>query len=325
MRLVASATAILLFTAGRSDTFAWGCDGHRALTMVAERLMGAGTLAGVRAVLAASPVDPALQRFCAPVPGDLVADVSTWADDQRAADPTTGGWHFINFPLAAGSRTATYRKYCRRGNCAIDAVAAHYRTLKTSSDPVRRADALRYIIHIVGDLHQPLHAITNGDRGGNCVPVWYAGAVPLEDERGNFSPNLHGVWDFNFIRALMTSRGLPDASALAGYLVAQEPLPRRVVARPATTTLLASWARAANARARLVSYERLPTRVPIEPSTALTLASCGDNHDVGHRMFALHEDLDGAYEKASTTVIINQLRLAAIHLAEVLTAAFPEH
>ena len=101
----------------------------------------------------------------------------------------------------------------------VDAIASQYRILTTTTDPTAKGNALRYIIHFVGDLHQPLHTTTNGDRGGNCLPITYYDQTPHEDDLHNYRPNLHSVWDDLTIRRLMTTRGLSDARALADYVV----------------------------------------------------------------------------------------------------------
>ena len=253
---------------------------------------------------------------------DVLADAATWADDYRDTDAGTAGWHFINFPRAIGANTAAYRKYCPNGNCIVDAIVAQFQVLKTSTDPKRRANALRFILHLVGDIHQPLHAITNGDRGGNCLPVTYFTEVSQEDDRYNFSPNLHRVWDGDSIRRLMTTRGLADARALAGTL-ARSQLPQTVAAAAPTAAGVNEWARAANQLARDVAYGRLPVKIPVEPDTAIRLSTCDDNNHVGRRFAVLHERIDAAYEQASVPVIVSQLRLAGVRLAAVLKAAFP--
>src|SRR5260370_10458389 len=83
-----------------------------------------------------------------------------------------------------------------------------------SADSLKRAEAIRYLIHFVGDLHQPLHAITNADTGGNCVPVRYFHHEPLpnplQPERGAYSPNLHQIWDAEIVeRDMEISSPLP--------------------------------------------------------------------------------------------------------------------
>jgi hypothetical protein len=313
---------VLLIAAAPTKAFAWSCDGHRAVVMVAEQLLGAKTIAAAEAILTASPPDPALPRFCAAVASDVLADAATWADDYREADPGTAGWHFINFPRAIGANTAVHGKYCPNGNCIVEAIVAQFQVLQTSTDPKRRANALRFVLHLVGDIHQPLHVITNGDRGGNCLPVTYFTERPQEDGRDNVSPNLHRVWDGDSIRRLMTTRGLADARALAVTL-ARSQLPQTVAAAAPTAARVNEWARAANQLARDVAYGRLPVKIPVEPDTAIRLSTCDGNNHVARRLAVLHERIDAAYEQASVPVIVSQLRLAGVRLAAMLKAAFP--
>jgi hypothetical protein len=313
---------ILLVTAGSSRALAWGCDAHQAVAILAERLLDASTVMTMRAVLAASPIDPAIRPFCPSVAGDPIADAATWADDDRAIHPSTAGWHFIDFPLVLGANVGDYKKFCPNGNCVVDAIVTQYRILKTIADPRVKGNALRYLIHFIGDLHQPLHTTTNGDRGGNCLPITYYDQVPREDGFHNFRPNLHGVWDDGTIRRLMVTRGLADSRALADFVAGNGAL-RAVKAEAPTTALVASWARGANAIARTITYGKLPASVPLEPAETFSLARCDDNNHAGHRMAALAERIDATYEQASVPVIMSELRLAAERLAAVLKAAFP--
>ena len=324
MPRIAGIVATMVVTCGRGDALAWGCHGHQAIAVLAERLLDAPALQAIKAVLDASPVDPSLRRNCETVPSDVVADASTWADDERAADPATASWHFVNLPRSIDSKTASAAPYCQRGGCVIDAVTTQFRALKTSRDPTGRANALRFILHLVGDVHQPLHAITNGDRGGNCFPVAYLARSPEEDERGTFSPNLHGVWDSGLIATLMKAHGLSDARALAGYLARQGPFPATVTASAPTTSSVTLWARDSHALARSVAYGRLPVAVPMESAMALPPTSCTGNHDVAHRLLALRVRLGEPYELAAETAIVGRLRLASMRLAGVLKSVFSE-
>jgi nuclease S1 len=311
--------AALLVCAGVSNAFAWGCDGHSAIAIIAEQMLGPKA-DPARRLLAAAPVDPKLKRFCDPVPSDIIADVSTWADDVRAVDPTTAGWHFIDFPRAAGIPTADPAKYCARGSCVVAAIVEQFNILTTATDPKIRANALRFVIHLVGDIHQPLHAITNGDRGGNCIPVSYFGQLAREDENGAFTPNLHRVWDTDAIRVLMKDHRLADTSDLASYVVGR--VPQKVSAQAPTLAQVTSWARASNALARTVAYGKLPVLPPLEPIAAVNLTSCTENNHVGRRMAELDERLGSPYQRAIEPTIVNQLWLAGEHLASVLQAAF---
>ena len=317
-------SSVLVMFVGTSQAFAWGCDGHQAVAMIAERLLSPAAIAAMKAVLAASPIDPAIKPYCPPLPLDPVADAATWADDNRTLDPTTGGWHFIDFPLAVGGKTSDYTKYCPMGNCVVAAIVAQYHTLMTTTNPTLKGNALRYIIHFVGDIHQPLHTISNGDRGGNCMPITYYGMAPQEDDRHNWRPNLHALWDDGSIRRFMSTKGLANSRALADYVVAQATLPH-VPAHAPSLERVTSWARESDKLARTITYGKLPVAPPVEPVAAsYSLATCDDNSHVGRRLADLHEQIAEGYEQASIPVIIKQLRLAGERLAAVLKAAFPQ-
>jgi hypothetical protein len=309
-------SVVLLMSVGTGQASAWGCDGHQAVAMIAERLLSPAAIQAIKAILAASPVDPAIKPYCTQLPVDPIADSATWADDYRALDATTAGWHFINFPLAAGNKTSDYKKYCRLGNCVIDAIVTQYRILTTSADAGLKGNALRFIVHFVGDLHQPLHTTTNGDRGGNCMPVTFFGEAPQEDERHTWRPNLHSIWDESMIRRLMNTNGLPDSRALADYIATKAP-PHAVSAQTPTATRVGSWARDAGTLARKVTYGKLPVTPPIEPAAA-ELLSCDDNNHVGRRMAELHEQVADSYQQSSMPVIIKQISLAGERLAATL-------
>jgi hypothetical protein len=317
--------AAALWLGACSDAAAWGCEGHRAIVYIAERLVPPAPLARARAILMASPADPSLRRFCDAVKDDPLVDDAAWADDYRAVDPGTAGWHFINLPRQAVLTSSNEHTYCRAGKCVIDAIVAQYRTLTTSADALERANALRFVLHFAGDIHQPLHATTNGDRGGNCVPVTYDDRAPQESPTtpNDFSPNLHGVWDASTIRTLMTQKGLADPRALAGYVVSHKALPVSIAAQAPTMTEATSWAQGSHEIGRNLVYAKLPVQVGLEATTALTLSSCADNHDIVHRMLEKHIVIDATYEQSSIPAILDQLWLAGTRLAATLRAAFP--
>ena len=298
---------------------AWGCEGHRAIAALAERLMTPDALAQAKALLAAHPIDPDLRRFCPGTPDDPFVDASTWADDYRDVDRATAPWHFIDFPLSVDATHADYRRYCPGDNCIVGAIAGQFDRLMSSDDASARAQALRFLIHLVGDVQQPLHDITNRDQGGNCLPVTYEGMAPEESRSGSFHPNLHGVWDTDLIRTLMRTQHLETPDDLATYLFTRyRPAPVRP--RVPTVDLVLSWSRSANGLARDVAYGKLPVAVTIAaPPTRLPSCSADG---MGRRLLALHERLGEAYEQASLPVVGQQLAAAAVRLAEVLDAAF---
>src|SRR5579862_6640132 len=170
----------------------WGCKGHQTVALIAEKHLSPEAKKMVDALLSGNPIDPKVKRYCGDSVRDAMADVSTWADDVRN-EKKNGPWHYIDIPR--GAQRAALEQYCGSEGCVTNAIAEQAALLKDkNADAAKRADALRYIIHFVGDLHQPLHATTNDDEGGNCVPVRYFRRKAREHGH-SFSPNLHSLWD----------------------------------------------------------------------------------------------------------------------------------
>ncbi|MGB6897587.1 MAG: S1/P1 nuclease, partial [Candidatus Acidiferrum sp.] len=166
---------------------AWGCKGHQTVALIAEKHLTRETRQWVLKVLSENPIDPALKRYCGEAVRDAIADAATWADDVRG-ERKNGPWHYIDIPR--GSKRGPLEPYCGEEGCVTKALSEQLAILKDkNADAAKRADALRYVIHFVGDLHQPLHTITNSDEGGNCVPLKYLRRNPHQRFH-SFSPNL---------------------------------------------------------------------------------------------------------------------------------------
>jgi len=153
--------------------------GHRIVATVATGFLSDNARAGVEELL-----------------GDVtLASVANWADNVRNSRPETAEWHFVDIPLRAN--TLNRQRDCADGNCVVTAIEAQKAILVDRSKPKReRAEALKFIIHFVGDLHQPLHCADNNDRGGNNTIVKFLGK----------RSKLHGVWDSGII----VESGLPE-------------------------------------------------------------------------------------------------------------------
>jgi hypothetical protein len=296
---------------------AWGCEGHQIVALVAERHLGAAALARARQVLKGGPIDPGLKRGCSARGLDAFADASTWADDYRNVDESTAGWHFLDIPR--GADRATIAQDCPASGCLTSAIAAQVALLRApGTDAQTRANALRFVIHFAGDLHQPLHATTNDDRGGNCVPVKYFDQAPAEriPGSGNFSPNLHGVWDTSLVMRAAKGQAVKAVAAkLDAQLQAQEPSWIRGGVDPI------AWAWESHQVAEDAAYGKLPHPIPIE--TPQPVASCKDDRDIAARMLALHETLGASYAAAVTPVVQQQLVKAGVRLALVLNQVWP--
>jgi len=157
-----------------SLALAWGPSGHRMVAELAQARLQPGTAAQVRSLIGS----PSL------------ADIATWADDlredpsRRALGRATAPLHYINFGGADCRYDAA--RDCPGGSCVVGGIERYAGVLgdRTRSKE-ERAEALRFVVHLVADAHQPLHAGYRADRGGNRFQVQL-------DGRGT---NLHAVWD----------------------------------------------------------------------------------------------------------------------------------
>ncbi len=180
--------AVLMGSLGVPTANAWGCKGHQTVALIAEKHLTPEARELVLKLLSENPIDPQLKRYCGSAVSDAMGDASTWADDVRG-ERKNGPWHYIDIPR--GAPRGSLEGFCGKEGCVVSAIAEQVAILKDkSANGAKRAEAVRYIIHFVGDLHQPLHSTTNADEGGNCVPVKYFRREPHERGHG-FSPNLH--------------------------------------------------------------------------------------------------------------------------------------
>src|SRR6185369_4197266 len=163
--------AALLAALAPATAWSWGCDAHRIVALIASDRMSESARAAASALLAASPVTSET-RGCRSTVRNPLADVAMWADAIRGDEPDTAPWHYVELPRDA--RRGDLAGACRGGRCVVGAIARQLDVLRSNAPPAERARALRFVVHLLADLHQPLHASGNGDRGGNCLPVaWF--------------------------------------------------------------------------------------------------------------------------------------------------------
>ncbi|HEY4708826.1 MAG TPA: S1/P1 nuclease [Candidatus Acidoferrales bacterium] len=296
----------------------WGCKGHEIVALVAEAHLTARARAMAFKILADGPINPALARYCKEQGLDPFVDSSTWADDERSVLPETGPWHFIDIPR--GAPESSVSDYCPPATgCVTSALTKQLAILRDSGATAEaRADALRFVIHFVGDIHQPLHDTTNNDRGGNCVPVAFFDRAPQETNptQESYTPNLHEVWDSEIIRRFLDSQ-TPEqaASQLEATFRAQIPSWQ---SQPPNFT---SWAWESHQLAEAIVYGRLPTKIAIEAPRPV--ARCTDDDHISTRMLALDEKLGAEYQDAADPVVREQLVKAGIRLAALLNSIWP--
>jgi len=181
-KVAACALTMLLATPAG---WAWGREGHRLTALVAEQYL----------------THEAKSQIAELLHGETLADIASWADEYRTDHPETAKWHFVDIPGTAATfdrdrdcpvssdKTSVWR------DCVTDRILYFEGRLGDSSlSPKERAIALKFVVHFIGDIHQPFHAIGDA-RGGNDIPVRFLGS----QQCGTRLCNLHGVWDDSFI------------------------------------------------------------------------------------------------------------------------------
>lgn len=167
---------ILVFLAAglvSESSFAWGSGAHRSIAAEAYAQLSPKARADVDTLLALEP-------------GTTLASISTWADEHRS--PATARWHFVNIAADAGCHYVAERD-CPGGACVVGAIERQSAIFHSQAPAPERLKALKYIVHLVADVHQPLHAGQAEDKGGNLYQVQAFG-------RGT---NLHAVWDSGLV------------------------------------------------------------------------------------------------------------------------------
>jgi hypothetical protein len=202
------AVSALIAGAWSVDALAWGQEGHSIVAEIAQHRLAPAAAAEVERLLG---------------PGRSLASISSWADDVRDQRPKTYNWHFVDIPLAETKYDPD--RDCRpteKGDCIVAALERLTKDLRCAPTDDQKRDALRYVVHFVGDIHQPLHTVGEA-RGGNDIPVEVrfvgaktckGGACPIHPYRSN----LHSVWDGALIRATTWSWGGYVDRLESGYL-----------------------------------------------------------------------------------------------------------
>lgn len=191
-----SAAVLLLVSIASTTVEAWSPQGHRLVALIATKHL----------------TPTARQNIAWLLGTTSLADVAVWADQYLEGNNQTSFWHYVNIPLDAPSYDRDRDCLKQSGviagvrgdkwrDCVVDRMIYNQERLaNTSLDRADRAIALKFLVHLAGDLHQPFHAL-GVERGGNGIPVSVFGSATC---------NLHGVWD----TALIAHRSLTDRQYL---------------------------------------------------------------------------------------------------------------
>jgi hypothetical protein len=192
-------TGLLLFTS-ISPAFAWHDSGHMVVAEIARQGLRSKVLAEADWLL----------KIDADPKSDSFLTAACWADDHKSKE--SAPWHYINIHFRTDDKSTDNKPEDQNIVAAITRFTQILSDKKR--DPKDRAEALRYLIHFVGDIHQPLHAVARdsdehpeGDRGGNEFKI-----IPPDRFKDLERPptNLHSLWDMGGNLFRPTVRPLSD-------------------------------------------------------------------------------------------------------------------
>jgi len=277
MRSILLAAAITFVLVAKA--MAWGQEGHSIVAEIAQTRLSAGAEQVVRRLLK----------------GHSLASVASWADDERDARPATAGWHFVDIPLDV--ETYDPARDCAKGDCIIAELNRLRSDLRCATDNAQ-LEALKFAVHFVGDVHQPLHTVLE-KRGGNDIPVdvFMRGlAACATCTAAHTATNLHATWDTNLIEKTVWNWGAYVDRLEKGWLTNS---PEAQAEDPATNheaidqDTFRNWAEESHKVARPVWYLRPADDV-----------------------------LDDRYLRDVLPMLDRQLGLAGLRLARLLNEAY---
>jgi len=232
MRYVTRLIAISLCLLGMSPSlYAWGPKGHRIVALIAESQLTDAAKQGIRDLLD-TETDPRVTSL---------PDAAIWPDLIKGDRPETKPWHFVDILITGRNQPNNVYdqlRDCADGNCIIPKVDEFRAILKDQQASMSaRLEALKFITHFIGDLHQPLHCADNHDKGGNDVKTKFFGKTM----------NLHSLWDSGIIDHAGLDEGT-FASELLDHIDAA-----KIPSIQAGTVV--DWANASHALAKRHSYK----------------------------------------------------------------------
>lgn len=248
---------------------AWGAAGHKIVAAIAYEMLTPETRA---------EVDKLLDE-------DFI-DASLWADDIKEDRPETAPWHYVNTPR--GETAVELKRDCADGNCVVAQIQRNLQTLRdTSNSRETRREALKFVIHFIADIHQPLHVSRAADRGGNDIAVAFFGEPT----------NLHAVWDKGLLEKFLEDNGLTWRSHARD--LSQSPYVHEIF-EPGEHAAV-HWANTSRSVAEHIAYAH-PDGRPVKS---------GDR-------------LGAAYYRRTSPVVNESLRIAGVRLAHAIGNALAD-
>ncbi len=268
--------------------FGWWETGHRTVARIAAAHLTPAARIRIARILSVPDNPNAI--------ADALALGSTWADEIKK-DTHTDDWHFIDITLQDSREDIPKR--CKDEDCVLARIRVFTGQLVSQKADGRwsELDALRFLVHFVGDVHQPLHAISDADLGGNCERI---------DPPINEAKSIHGLWDGGIVNALDAS-DQALASRIDSYIGALSEAERKEFSAGTPE----DWTWESHELARKVIYSKL--HIPTEP--IVFPKGCAD---APPEITGFKAQIDTLYVDEMKPVVRDQLAKAGLRLARVL-------
>ncbi len=294
---------ILLLLPGQA--WGWGDEGHRAVARIAAAHLTERARQAVAALLqqdATFAAAPGMPDTLA----ESMARAAIWPDHIPGGKGATAPWHYVDIGLFEGPSHLAER--CHDGDCIVGKMREYLVNLKQhrADGKWTEAEELAFLIHFAGDIHQPLHCVSDADAGGNCVNV--AGFEPVK--------NLHAVWDVTLVDALMRADG-------AGMIAGMESRFRGKMQRWEDYGNIDKIAAESFGLAKSQVYGKARPRLPVIPRfVEVQPRNCATEAPASLREVKV--DGPRSYGAKSTGVVRMQLYKGGIRLAAMLNSIYAE-
>lgn len=272
--------ALVVFLCVPLSAAAWTVTGHSLVVEIAVPYLSERAVARIRELLNRDPEE--------------LVDLSTWADDIVPERPETEPWHSVEIPHDSDSYVRG--RDCASDNCIVEQINRFAQVLREQRvDRSEQAEAVKFLIHLVGDIHAPIHAYAPGPPQDPWTN-WKSWEGPWL-RIGNLTRELHAWWDWYFVDRLG-----PNRRAILDKLTVQLALDDIEAWRSGT---LADWANESFriARAFVLKHGLLDPTPPLGSTAADPVV------------------LDGAATDEGTDAVAKRLKMAGVRLAWLLNRA----
>lgn len=296
-----SIVAILLLAPGQA--WCWGDEGHQTVARIAAAHMTKRARQAVARLLNAD-ADFAAPAGASDPLAEAMARAAIWPDHIPGGKGATAPWHYIDIGLFEGPSHMAER--CPDGNCIVAKMKQYLVNLKE-----HRADGAwpeskeaAFLMHFAGDIHQPLHSVSDADAGGNCVNV--VGFEPIG--------NLHAVWDITLVRNLIAQDG-------AGMIAGMESRFRGKMRRWENYGSIDNIAAESFKIAKSQVYGKARPRLPVIPRfIEVQPRNCAT--EAPESLRSVRVDGPRSYGAGSLSVVRMQLYKGGVRLAAMLNAIY---